>query len=36
VVALASDGPGLALAEIDLARLRRVREHLPALTHRRL
>jgi deaminated glutathione amidase len=36
VVALASDGPGIALAEIDLARLRRVREHLPALTHRRL
>ena len=36
VVALASDGPGIALAEIDLARLRRVREHLPALSHRRL
>jgi predicted amidohydrolase len=36
VVALASDGPGVAVAEIDRARLRRVREHLPALAHRRL
>lgn len=36
VVALASDGPGIALAEIDLGRLRRVRQHLPALAHRRL
>ena len=36
VVALAADGPGIAVAEIDLARLRRVRQHLPALVHRRL
>jgi len=36
VVALAADGPGIAVAEIDLARLRRVRQHLPALAHRRL
>ena len=36
VVALASDGPGIAVAEIDRRLLRRVREHLPALQHRRL
>jgi predicted amidohydrolase len=36
VVALASDGPGIAVAEIDLGRMRRIREHLPALRHRRL
>jgi predicted amidohydrolase len=36
VVACASDGPGIAMAEIDLGRLRTVRERLPALTHRRL
>jgi nitrilase len=36
VVALAPDGPGIAVAEIDLAQLRRVRQHLPALQHRRL
>jgi deaminated glutathione amidase len=36
VVALASDGPGIAMGEIDLARLRNVREHLPALQHRKL
>jgi predicted amidohydrolase len=36
VVALTSDGPGIAVAEVDRRRLRRVREHLPALQHRRL
>jgi deaminated glutathione amidase len=36
VVAVAPEGPGLALAEIDLQRLRRVRRQLPALEHRRL
>ncbi len=35
-LALAADGPGIAVAEVDLARLRRVRAHLPALSHRRL
>lgn len=29
-------GPGLALAEIDLAQLERTREHFPCLDHRRL
>jgi predicted amidohydrolase len=36
VVALAADGPGIAVAEVDRGRLRSVREHLPALAHRRL
>ena len=36
VVARASDGPGIALAEVDLGRLAAVRQRLPALTHRRL
>ena len=36
VVARASDGPGIAMAEVDLARLRTVRQRLPALAHRRL
>jgi deaminated glutathione amidase len=36
VVAAASDGPGLALAPIDLERVHRVRRQLPALAHRRL
>ena len=36
VVALAADGPGIAVAEIDRGRLGDVRRHLPALTHRRL
>jgi deaminated glutathione amidase len=35
VIASVSDGPGLAVAEIDLARLVRVRRALPALDHRR-
>lgn len=35
VVARASDGPGLALAELDLARVRRVRAELPCTQHRR-
>jgi predicted amidohydrolase len=36
VVARASDGEGLALAEVDLEVLARVRRNLPALRHRRL
>jgi predicted amidohydrolase len=36
VVACASDGPGIAVAEIDLARQRAIRERLPALQHRRM
>lgn len=35
-VAVASDGPGLALAEIDLARLEQVRRAIPVRQHRRL
>jgi predicted amidohydrolase len=35
-VAVASDGPGLALAEIDLERLARVRRAIPVRQHRRL
>ncbi len=30
------DGEGLGLADLDLARLEQIREHLPALSHRRL
>jgi predicted amidohydrolase len=36
VVARASDGEGLALAELDTELLARVRKNLPALRHRRL
>ena len=36
VVARAGDGEGLALAEIDLAYLARVRRELPSLAHQRL
>ena len=36
VVAAASDGPGLAVAEIDLERVRRVRRTMPVASHRRL
>jgi len=35
-VATASDGPGIALAEIDLDRAERVRRAIPVSTHRRL
>ncbi len=35
-VATASDGPGLALAEIDLARVAKVRQAIPVAAHRRL
>jgi predicted amidohydrolase len=35
-VAVASDGPGLALAEIDLERVARVRRAIPVRRHRRL
>jgi predicted amidohydrolase len=36
VVARVPEGPGIAVAEVDLARLRGIRERLPALAHRRL
>ena len=36
VLACASDGEGLAVAELDFERLEDVRSRLPALTHRRL
>lgn len=36
VVACASDGEGLAVADMDMALLERVRTRLPALRHRRL
>ena len=35
-VATASDGPGIALAEIDLDRLARIRRSMPVHQHRRL
>jgi predicted amidohydrolase len=35
-VAVASDGPGLAIAEIDLDRVERVRRAIPVSTHRRI
>lgn len=35
VVAMAADGPGLALAEVDLQRVRDVRKALPVAEHRR-
>jgi len=35
-VAVASDGPGLALAEIDLERVAQVRRQMPVWEHRRL
>lgn len=35
VLATAADGPGLALAEIDLARVAAARTRVPSLTHRR-
>jgi len=36
VLAMAADGPGLAVAEIDLARVARVRKAIPVQRHRRL
>jgi predicted amidohydrolase len=36
VVGMASDGPGLALAEIDLRRVAEVRRGMPVASHRRL
>jgi deaminated glutathione amidase len=36
IVAQVSDGEGVAVAELDLDQLARVRRELPALTHRRL
>jgi predicted amidohydrolase len=36
VLAMASEGTGLALAEIDMARLRTVRKSIPVADHRRL
>jgi predicted amidohydrolase len=35
-VATAGDGPGLAMAEIDLGRLERIRRSMPVFQHRRL
>jgi predicted amidohydrolase len=35
-VATASDGPGLAIAEIDLERVARIRRNMPVASHRRL
>lgn len=34
VLALQAEGPGVVLADIDMARLRQVREQLPSLQHR--
>lgn len=36
VIAQASDGPGVAVAELDLDYMRKIRRELPALTHRKL
>jgi predicted amidohydrolase len=36
VMAMQSEGPGVVLADIEIERLRSVREQLPALQHRRL
>lgn len=36
VMAMQAEGPGVVLADIDLERLRSVREQLPSLQHRRL
>jgi predicted amidohydrolase len=33
VIAMASDGPGLALAEMDLDRVARIRQSMPASAH---
>ena len=36
VMALQAEGPGVVLADLDIARLQSVRQQLPALQHRRL
>ena len=36
VLAMHAEGPGMALADIDMAELQRVRQQLPALQHRKL
>jgi nitrilase len=36
VMAMHAEGPGVALADLDIERLRSVREQLPSLQHRRL
>lgn len=36
VMALQAEGPGMVLADLDIERLRAVREQLPSLQHRRL
>ena len=36
VMAMQAEGPGVVLADLDMARLHSVREQLPALQHRRL
>jgi nitrilase len=35
-MALHATGPGIAMAELDMAELQRVRQQLPALQHRKL
>ena len=35
-IAMASDGPGIALAEIDVDRVEAVRKAMPVAKHRRL
>jgi predicted amidohydrolase len=36
ILAMVPDGPGIAMAEVDLDYLANVRAELPALTHRKL
>ncbi len=36
IMAMHAEGPGMALADLDIERLRSVREQLPSLQHRRL
>jgi nitrilase len=36
VMAMQAEGPGVVLADIDMARLQDVRKQLPALQHRKL
>ena len=36
VVAMAPDGPGVALAEVDLERVEQIRRSMPVRDHRRL
>jgi nitrilase len=36
VMSLQAEGPGVVLADLDIERLRSVRQQLPSLQHRRL